>query len=172
MSKKKKIKRAVSKKPVWVGDLPLIQPEPGLVYNIYQCRECVIDMTTDMTRSQRKRSILLPGDTKKTINVVCAKHKEPLLIKFKRCICGAEYWGFYLHSHSTCKECGKYVEYENTKTKDWYRLRQYIKTTSEDLSDKDKWDCINRNLCLECTFVSGYKRAIACKDCPEYETYR
>lgn len=170
MAKKKR--KTQYKKPKWVGELPMPLVIRGVVYNFYACRKCVYTMEYDKARRRRKKSIRLPGNKKNTMEVVCEEHRTPLLIKFKKCKCGQEHWGFYLRSNPTCVNCGRYPdEFENIeieKVRDYYRLSEYYKTTIENLGDPDRWDCINRALCLECTYEDGSKKGIACKECPSY----
>lgn len=177
MAKKKGKKKTVDRKPNWVGDIPMPEVvEKGMVYNFYACRECVYTLEEDQVRPRKKKSILLPGSNKKSMQAVCEKHHAPLLIKFKRCTCGREQWGFYLRSNPTCGECGKFPDIfgdvQTDKIRDYFRLAEYYKTTIENLGDPDRWDCINRALCLECTYDGGSRKGIACKGCLSYQPGR
>ena len=165
---KKKKKKTVNKKPNWVGDIDLSFCEPGLVYNIYQCRKCILEYKEDQARSCRKKSVKIPGLKKKQVVEVC-QCREPLLIKYKKCPCGQEYWGFYLRENKTCKECGAYDLNNMSKGRNYYRLGQFYKYSSIDISDPERWDCLSRKFCLEVTFVHGSKKGIGCLDCPDYE---
>jgi hypothetical protein len=172
MAKKKRIKKAVNKKPNWVGEADISKCIPGKVYNIYACRQCIFELKEDRDRPQRKKAIHIPGYTKKQIVEVCP-HREPLLIKYKKCPeCGQTYWGFYLRESATCKLCGLYSDESSPKERAYYRLKELYKTTIEDLSDPDRWNCVNRDFCLECTYHGGSRKGIACKDCPDYENWR
>lgn len=168
MAKKKRLQKAVTTKPRWVGEVNLSNCENGKVYNIYQCRTCILENKTDKARPKRKKTIHIPGYKKKQFVEICFC-ELPLLIKYKKCTCGQEYWGFFLREHPTCKTCGTFTNSDYIKKKKWYRLTDFYIASEEDLSDKNKWDCINRNTCLECTFDSGSKKGLACKDCPHYE---
>lgn len=172
----KKKRKSQYKKPKWVGELPMPLVIYGIVYSFYACRECVYTLEYDKARRRRRKAILLPGNKKKTMEVVCEKHRSPLLIKFKKCECGTEHWGFHLRSNPTCVHCGqfpdKFEDIEIDKIRKYYRLSEYYKTTIENLADPDRWDCINRTLCLECTYDGGSRKGIACKGCPAYEIGR
>ena len=161
----KKRKKTVNKKPNWVGEIDLSGCIPGLVYNIYQCRECILEYKEDQARSGRKKSLKIPGYKKPQVVEAC-KHREPLLIKYKKCTCGQEFWGFYLREKSTCKHCGAFKGATGFR---YYRLGEFYTMTDKDLSDEDRWDCINRGICLEVTKVKGSRKAIACQDCPDYD---
>lgn len=171
MAKKKR--KTKYKKPKWVGDLPMPLVIRGIVYNFYSCRKCVYTLEYDKGRRKRKKSIRLPGNKKNTMEVVCEEHKTPLLVKFKKCTCGQEHWGFYLRSNPTCGYCGsfpdEFADIEVDKVRHYYRLSEYYRTTIENWGDPDRWDCINRALCLECTYEDGSRKGIACKNCPLYE---
>lgn len=170
MVKKKKPKKALIKKPNWVGDVDLTNCVDGLVYHIYQCRKCIIEYKVDHLRLKRKKFMLLPGNKKKQNVEICnCKIPTPLLIKYKRCPCGAEYWGFYLREKQTCKVCGAYNNDIGLNPISYYRLLDFYKKTSDDLTDETRWDCLNRSICLLCSREQGSKRGIACKDCPYYE---
>jgi len=167
---KKKERKAVTKRPAWVGEIDLSHCEKGLVYNIYQCRKCILEYKQDQARPKRKWALLLPGNKKRQVVEACnCPEPTPLLIKFKKCNCNAEYWGFYLREKETCKLCGAFVLNDMSKEIDYYRLNEMYKQTTEDLSDSHKWDCLNRNFCLDMCKKEGSRRGLACKDCPFYD---
>jgi hypothetical protein len=166
---KKRIKKAVIKKPNWVGNVDISKCEKGKVYNIYKCRKCVIEYSEDQLRQGRRRSLLLPGNKKKKIVSVCkCKKQSLLLIKYKKCTCNIEYWGFFLRANLTCKLCGAYSDIKKEKQIQWYRMNKFLKKTEEDLSDLNKWDCVYRDDCLNATKINGSNKRIACKNCSFY----
>ncbi len=168
----KKNQKAVHKKPKDI-EIEIENPEPGLVYNIYQCQdlECVLPHNEDKMRPKFKRSINVPWRKKKSLEQCCAKHQALLKIKYKKCQCGAEFWGTRLKSSVTCKFCGTNPEVDIDKAPTvYYRLGEYHKKSDIDLGDPERADCINRPLCLKVTFEKGAKKGIACKDCPYYSS--
>ena len=164
----RKFKTAKTKKPGGVPNIDLSWCINGLVYNIYQCGICIYEHKEDLTRKPRIKIIKI-GKKKKQIPV-CTDHKKPLLIKYKKCPCGQEYWGFFLKGGPTCKLCSSFSLNNVTETIDrkYYRLGEFLEETDNDLSDENRWNCRHRSLCLECTYKQGSKKAIACKDCPHY----
>ena len=166
----KKNKKAVNKKPKdIIIDIPF--PILGMVYNIYECQDmqCVALHNTDKLRPKFKRKIKVPWRKKKSLEQCCALHQSLLKIKYKKCNCGAEYWGTRLKSSKTCAQCGTNPEVDLDKipTK-YYRMGDYYKRSEVDLGDPERADCVHRAMCLEVTFVESDKRGIACKDCPYY----
>lgn len=166
--KVRKFKTAKTKKPAGVPNIDLSYCIKGLVYNIYQCGSCIYEHKEDIARKSRTKTIYIKKKKKQI--PCCTEHREPLLIKYKKCPCGQEYWGFYLHEHPSCKICGSFALNNVTEKagRKYYRLGEFYKKTADDLSDEDRWNCYHRSLCLECTYKSGSKKAIACKNCPHY----
>jgi len=171
MTNLKRFNKAQLNKPAWVGDIDLTKCKDGLVYQIYQCRKCIIEFKEDKARENRKKYLLLPGNKKKQMVEVCTcENPTPFLIKYKRCKCGAEFWGFYLRENPTCRICSKFSESsEPEKGTKYYRLGKFYKQTEDDLSSSETWDCLNRNICLESMKHQGSSKMLACLDCPYYE---
>lgn len=168
----KKHQKAVHKQPKDIL-ITIDDPEPGIVYCIYECQklECILPFDEDKLRPKFKRFIHVPWRKKKALEQCCEKHRSLLKIKYKKCICGAEFWGTRLKSSKTCKFCGTYPEFmiEKIPTR-YYRLGEYHKQTDMDLGDAERSDCIHRPICLKVTFSDGSKKGIACKDCPYYSS--
>ena len=164
----RKRKKALNKKPKWVGEIDISKCLPGKVYLIYNCLKCIIERKEDEKRQGRNKLISKTKNGKSIFAPICI-HKEPILIKYKKCSCGSEYWGTFLRESLTCQNCSVLASKEKETYKEYYRLNSFIIKTKEDLSDPLKWDCTHRDFCLECTYKNGAKKGIACKDCPEYK---
>ncbi len=166
----KKLLKSVHKKPKWV-DADVDSPEPGLVYNIYECQECIISNEEDKERPKFKRMVKVPWRKSKSLEQVCPEHRSLLLVKYKICKCGKESWGTKLKSARTCQYCGPYSDYDYEGAPvTYYRMGDYFKVSEKDLGDANRSDCRHRSKCLEVTF-KGSKKGIACKDCPYYKEY-
>lgn len=166
----RKFKVAKTKRPKGVPkDLDVTWCKTGFVYNIYQCCKCIYEHQEDLKRPRRIKFVKVTKRRKKQVSI-CSEHGKELLIKYKKCTCGQTYWGFSLKGGSTCKLCSSFsLQKIKKKNKLWYRLNVFYKKTHEDLSDLDRWDCKNRSLCLECTHNRGANKAVACKNCPDYQ---
>lgn len=141
-------KKPTNKKPIFIKKLDLSFCIPGWVYNIYNCQKCIIE---------NEENILM--------NIKECIHLTKILIKYKQCPCGADWWGINLKATKTCNICNPYI----SKSKLYYRLKIFKFKSNKNLSDTNKWDCHNRGYCLESTFKKGANIGIACKECPFYE---
>lgn len=168
----KKYQKSVNKKPKWL-EVSIENPDPGVVYNIYECldQDCIKPHDIDKQRERFRRMIKVPWRKKKALEQCCAEHQALLKIKYKKCHCGTEFWGTRLKSSPTCKFCGinPEIDYYATPVR-YYRRGEYFKAAAEDLGDPSRADCSFRRECLKVTFQKRTKAGIACKDCPYYST--
>jgi len=130
---------------------------PTLVYNIYECQECIIEVKQDN----------LIHKTTINKNRKC-EHGTPFLLKYKKCTCGTEWYGSLLRITKRCQVCQSYESTARVKLKKYYRLKIFCFKSKTNLNDPNKWDCHNRSYCLEVTFKNGSNKGLACLDCPFY----
>ncbi len=167
--------------PNWILDLDKTEYNDGRVYNIYQCGTCILNHYSDSRRKGRFRIILVKGKEVKLTQCACDE-RLPFVIKYKKCFwCGKEVYGINI-IRGKCDNCKNDPKYKNmpkptfskTKTinepKTYYRMNKPIESLT-DIQDPNKYNCINRNNCLEITKKPGGSRVmLGCCDCPDYNT--
>ena len=170
--------------PKWILDLDKSGCIIGKIYNIYSCRECMIEHEFDKTRKHRVVTIYVKGIGRNKIQCDC-KEKLPFKTKFKICFnCGLHIYGAKLMP-GKCSECNIIVVaavpkvkkktgpkgpmvFKSKKMYKFYRMGELVESV-HDLQDENAWNCGNRNECLDVTKnTNGSNMRLGCKECPNY----
>ena len=165
--------------PKWVRELDKSKCVQGRVYNIYECRTCILPNEADQKRKGRKSTKMKNGVVTAFTRCACWERK-PILMKYKKCCCcGTEVYGIKIQD-GRCNRCTRLTKYKNYKYIDtepmekilelykFYRMGKSIES-NKDLSKDSKWDCLNRCKCLESCFIPGGSSIkLGCVDCPQY----
>jgi len=132
-----------------------IEVEDGELYNLYKCGH-IFNSDDDEGKTMYRTETRLANRT----CPVCV-HFQPLLIKYKRCGCGAEHIG-YNQPKSLC--CNKCPSARKTKMKAMHPSKSYY---NKKLEDTTRWNCEKRDDCLK-KYAKRYQ-TIPCKDCESYK---
>jgi len=170
--------------PEWVKNLDKSKCIPGKVYNIYECKNCMLEHYGDMKRRKRKICKAVNGKVESITRCSCAE-RSTFLMKYKKCfVCHGDVYGTRI-SIGICKSCANSHKYEHMNVSffkakglynpieipmlfESYRLGKLIQS-KKDITKDNLWDCLNRGKCLESCFVPGGSNVkLGCTDCPDY----
>lgn len=141
----------------------------GIAYNLYDCG-CIVDNSKD------KQKVKQNPITHQRVRC-CAKCKSEygkgfLLVKYKKCKCGADHISLNAHASDRCKFCpplpqvGKFAKAKAKREVVCHF--PFLKINNKAFRDKSRWDCLFRNNCAD-YYIKRKTKAIPCLGCELYQ---
>lgn len=135
----------------------------GHIYSLYECGH-IFDAVND----PQKTIYLSSNNSHNRVCPECDNKNSKLIVKYKKCGCGAEQLGYNVQQSECCTLCPP------QRVEKYKKLNLTITTKrdsiyNEKFSDSTKWNCKFRYDCL--TKYSKKHRAIPCKGCEKYAVW-
>ena len=140
----------------------ITQVVDGHIYSLYECGH-IFDAIDD----PQLTIYLSTNNSHNRVCPECRNKDSKLLVKYKKCGCGAEQLGYNVQQSTCCQLCprDRIEKYKKLNIISYKRDSIY----NEKFADPNRWDCKFRDECL--TKYSKKHRAIPCKDCEKYAVW-